>query len=56
MEGDTHGVRELEKFRRKAKMAKINYKDKVEHKLTYGEEVSGRQGLNIMMEIGRAHV
>ena len=52
LEGDTHRARELEKFRRKAKMAKINYKDKVEHKLTSGNAREAWQGLNIMM--GRA--
>lgn len=52
LEGDTLRVRELQKeFRRKAKMAKIHYKDKVEQKLNSGNVRMAWQGLNTM--IGR---
>ena len=52
-EGDKPRVRELEKeFRMKAKLAKIDYKNKVEQKLISGNVREAWQGLNIMM--GRA--
>lgn len=45
LEGDTPRVRELQKeFRRKAKMAKIHYKDRVEQKLTSGNAREAWQG------------
>lgn len=50
LQGDKLRVRELEKeFRRKAKLAKIHFKDKVEKKLTSGNAREAWQGLNTMM-------
>lgn len=50
LEGDKLRVRELEKeFSRKAKLAKIDYKNKVEQKLTSGNAREAWQGLNITM-------
>lgn len=46
-------MRELKKdFRRMARLAQINYKDRMENKLTSGDEKEGWQDLSITM--GRA--
>ncbi len=53
LQGDKVRMRELQKeFKRKAKLAKVRYKDEVEKKLTSGNAREAWQGLNIMM--GRA--
>lgn len=50
LQGDKARVRELQKdFRRQARWAKMNYKDKVERKLTSGNARQAWQGLNTMM-------
>ena len=50
MRGNKAEVRELDKeFRRKAKLGKLAYKDKVEEKLKIGNAKDARRGLNAMM-------
>lgn len=37
LQGDKVGMKELQKFRRKAKLGRIRYKDEVEESLTLGK-------------------